>query len=129
MKLNKLFIAFAIVIFSFNSFGKDSFYLDLNLKEKIKVESINSVKVIKPSLCKKNCVALKKIEISDFTQLKKLDAKDYNDIYNPALILCDSMEGKLKTIFDQNKDAHSICSFSDESAFFSWDFIKKFETE
>lgn len=127
MKPNKLLLAFIFLSISSNSFAKDFFYHDMGLKEKITIESVGEMRVIKTKECKKDCMALKKIAIKDFSQLKKLDSKDYQDIYNPALILCDSMEGKLKTIFDQNKDAHSICEFSDKSAFFSWDFLKQFE--
>lgn len=127
MKQNKFLLLISFLCFSINAFGKESFFRDFNLKEKIKVESVGEIKVIKTIECKKDCVALKKIAVKDFSQLKKLDEKDYQDIYNPALILCDSMEGKLKTIFDQKKDAHSICEFSDESAFFSWDFLKQLE--
>ncbi|WP_408096484.1 hypothetical protein ACJVC5_15705 [Peredibacter sp. HCB2-198] len=98
----------------------------MNQKEKVSTELVDSIRVHRPASCASKCVALEKIKIKDFNQLKKVNAEDYEDIFNPALILCDRMEGKLKTIFDEKKNAYSVCSFKDESHFFTWDYLKKY---
>ncbi|WPU63425.1 hypothetical protein [Peredibacter starrii] len=104
----------------------DIFFRDMNQKEKVPTELVDSIRVYRPASCASKCVALEKIKIKDFKKLKKVNAKDYEDIFNPALILCDRMEGKLKTIFDEKKNAYSVCGFKDESLFFAWDYLNKF---
>lgn len=125
MKQTKCAFLFLVLTLFMNAHSAEIFFTELNQKEKIAIESVESIRIHRPEKCASKCIALEKIKIKDLNKLKKINGKDYEDTFNPALILCDRMEGKLKTIFNEKKEAHSVCSFTDDSHFFTWDYLNK----
>lgn len=116
-------IIFLLISFSLNA---NTFYANSNDSKILDIKLLNKVKYFGD----KNSIAVKKIkEFNSVEKFKKINAKDYDTVFNPALIICDQLKGKMNTIFDKEKNEHSVCKFSDESFLFNWDLFEKFETK
>lgn len=117
----KYFIIIFSYCFSF-SLSSRVIYTDYKKITSINTSHYKGIEISKEKCPKNICLAAKIISESK----KKL----LNEIFigsggaNPTASLCHLVKGTAISYYLKNRDAISICMFSDTSFFMSWDFLR-----
>ena len=94
-------------------------------KKLVLLSSYKSVRIFNSSLnFKDNCEACQAVDKAVQRGFKILERPDPPGTFNPALSLCQTLNGRLSTIYDIEENEISVCLFSDQSFYFSWDLYK-----
>ena len=90
----------------------------------ISVSSYKSVRIYRPDTKNEAPSEAHKAIDQALKREKMKEEASQPGTYNPALLLCQSLKGRLGTIYDSQENEISVCRFSDKSFYFSWDLYK-----
>jgi hypothetical protein len=110
-----------VCCFSFTTHSR-VIYSDYKKKNSVETIYYKTIEISKDNCPHKTCLARKIINGSESELLKKVYVGPGG--INPTSSLCRVVKGTATSYYLKNRDAISVCRFTDGSFLMSWDFFK-----